>query len=55
MYGDIIAVYQSPCDALIVGKNVDPVCATGDKVVRLGLVDELLPAPTPTVKLAEGE
>jgi hypothetical protein len=44
MFGDIIATYTSPCDGIVVGKNVDPVCSTGDRILHLGVVEDTFPS-----------
>lgn len=43
MFGDIVATYSSPQDGIIVGKNVDPVCSTGDRIAHIGVVEDTFP------------
>jgi hypothetical protein len=38
-----VATYVAPCDGIIVGKNVDPVCSTGDRILHLGVVEDTFP------------
>eukprot|EP00475_Leptophrys_vorax_P034752 TRINITY_DN5651_c0_g1_i7.p1 TRINITY_DN5651_c0_g1~~TRINITY_DN5651_c0_g1_i7.p1 ORF type:complete len:100 (-),score=30.32 TRINITY_DN5651_c0_g1_i7:40-339(-) len=43
VFGDIVATYVAPCDGIVVGKNVDPVCSTGDRILHLGVVEDTFP------------
>lgn len=43
MFGDIIGTYVSPDDGIIVGKSVNPVCASGDRILHLGVVGVKFP------------
>jgi len=38
VFGDIVHVYKSEYDGVIVGRNVNPVCMTGDRLIHLGIV-----------------
>ncbi|SPQ96007.1 SPX domain-containing protein [Plasmodiophora brassicae] len=44
IFGDITATYRAPLDGIVVGKSVDPVCSTGDRVLHLGIVESSFPA-----------
>ena len=43
IFGNIIATYRAPQDGIIVGKSVDPVCSTGDRLIHLGIVESSFP------------
>jgi predicted deacylase len=39
VFGDITNLFHAPCDGVIIGKNADPVCQSGDRLVHIGVVD----------------
>eukprot|EP00474_Spongospora_subterranea_P002007 CRZ02465.1 hypothetical protein [Spongospora subterranea] len=44
VFGDVTATYRAPLDGIVVGKSVDPVCSTGDRLLHLGIVESSFPA-----------
>ncbi|KAJ2849977.1 hypothetical protein IWW36_002240 [Coemansia brasiliensis] len=44
VFGDLEEEYFAPQDGIIVGKHVDPVCQTGNRILHLGVVEDELPA-----------
>ncbi|KAJ1666380.1 hypothetical protein IW140_001110 [Coemansia sp. RSA 1813] len=42
IFGDLIEEYFAPQDGVIVGKHVDPVCQTGNRILHLGVVEDTL-------------
>ncbi|KAI7829037.1 hypothetical protein BX661DRAFT_204885 [Kickxella alabastrina] len=44
VFGDIEEEYYAPQDGVIVGKHVDPVCQSGNRILHLGVVDGELQA-----------
>ncbi|KAJ1721389.1 hypothetical protein LPJ53_004081 [Coemansia erecta] len=44
VFGDIEEEYYAPQDGVIVGKHIDPVCQTGNRILHLGVVDGELQA-----------
>lgn len=38
LYGDLVDRHFSPVDGIIVGKSVNPVASSGDRVVHIGVV-----------------
>lgn len=38
IFGDLVEEYMAPSDGIIVGKSVNPVCASGDRILHLGVV-----------------
>ncbi|KAJ2358961.1 hypothetical protein IWW50_000346 [Coemansia erecta] len=44
VFGDLEEEYFAPQDGIIVGKHVDPVCQTGNRILHLGVVEDTLPA-----------
>ncbi|KAJ1679699.1 hypothetical protein EV182_001512 [Spiromyces aspiralis] len=39
VFGDLIETYYAPDDGVIVGKHVDPVCQSGNRILHLGIVE----------------
>lgn len=37
VFGDLMAEYEAPDDAVVVGKAINPICQTGARVVHLGI------------------
>lgn len=37
VFGDMVAEYDAPDDAVVVGKAINPICQTGARVVHLGI------------------
>ncbi|KAJ2252774.1 hypothetical protein GGI13_003083 [Coemansia sp. RSA 455] len=44
VFGDLEEEYFAPQDGIIVGKHVDPVCQSGNRILHLGVVENELPA-----------
>ncbi|KAJ1822274.1 hypothetical protein LPJ56_003105 [Coemansia sp. RSA 2599] len=44
VFGDVEEEYYAPQDGVIVGKHVDPVCQTGNRILHLGVADGELQA-----------
>ncbi|KAJ1648380.1 hypothetical protein LPJ64_000329 [Coemansia asiatica] len=44
VFGDVEEEYYAPQDGVIVGKHIDPVCQTGNRILHLGVVDGELQA-----------
>ncbi|KAI8324765.1 hypothetical protein GQ54DRAFT_295933 [Martensiomyces pterosporus] len=44
VFGDLEEEYFAPQDGVIVGKHVDPVCQSGNRILHLGVVENELPA-----------
>lgn len=44
VFGDLEEEYFAPQDGVIVGKHVDPVCQSGNRILHLGVVEDTLPA-----------
>ncbi|KAJ1905039.1 hypothetical protein LPJ81_002147, partial [Coemansia sp. IMI 209127] len=42
IFGDLVEEYFAPQDGVIVGKHVDPVCQTGNRILHLGVVEDTL-------------
>mmetsp|Transcript_15839 Transcript_15839/g.20300 ORF Transcript_15839/g.20300 Transcript_15839/m.20300 type:complete len:411 (-) Transcript_15839:511-1743(-) len=40
MFGDIVTKYKAPEDGIVVGKSVNPICSTGDRILHLGVCDD---------------
>jgi predicted deacylase len=38
VFGDTVEEYASPADGIVVGRSVNPVCSTGDRILHLGVV-----------------
>ncbi|KAJ2574258.1 hypothetical protein GGH19_003961 [Coemansia sp. RSA 1807] len=43
VFGDLVEEYFAPQDGVIVGKNIDPVCRSGNRILHLGIVGDSLP------------
>ncbi|ORX73691.1 hypothetical protein DL89DRAFT_263710 [Linderina pennispora] len=43
VFGDLEEEYYAPSDGIIVGKHVDPVCQSGNRILHLGVVEDELP------------
>ncbi|KAK9767646.1 hypothetical protein K7432_002412 [Basidiobolus ranarum] len=43
IFGDLEATYYAPEDGIVIGKNVDPVCQSGNRILHLGVVDSTFP------------
>ena len=41
LFGIIIKEYKSPEDAIVIGKNSNPVSRSGEKMVFLGMCEQL--------------
>jgi predicted deacylase len=39
IFGHLECTYYAPDDGIIVGKNVDPVCQSGNRILHLGVVE----------------
>lgn len=39
IFGDEIKVYKSNLDGIIIGKSIDPIAATGSRIIHLGILD----------------
>lgn len=37
VFGDVIKKYYAPEDGIVIGKNVNPVNQTGDRILHLGV------------------
>jgi len=37
IFGDVIKKYYAPEDGIVIGKNINPVNQTGDRIVHLGI------------------
>ncbi|CAE7741868.1 unnamed protein product, partial [Symbiodinium sp. KB8] len=44
IFGELTDRYIAPCDGVIVGKSENPVAQTGDRILHLGVVEEIFPA-----------
>ncbi|KAJ2487182.1 hypothetical protein EV174_000663 [Coemansia sp. RSA 2320] len=44
VFGDLEEEYFAPQDGVIIGKHVDPVCQSGNRILHLGVVESELPA-----------
>ncbi|KAJ2817423.1 hypothetical protein FBU31_006234, partial [Coemansia sp. 'formosensis'] len=44
VFGELEEEYFAPQDGIIVGKHVDPVCQSGNRILHLGVVENELPA-----------
>ncbi|KAJ2319509.1 hypothetical protein IWW52_001930 [Coemansia sp. RSA 2704] len=44
VFGDLEEEYFAPQDGIVVGKHIDPVCQTGNRILHLGIVEDELPA-----------
>ncbi|KCV68412.1 hypothetical protein H696_04706 [Fonticula alba] len=40
VFGDLIAQYIAPENGIVVGKSVNPVCSSGDRILHLGVTSE---------------
>mmetsp|Transcript_9434 Transcript_9434/g.13141 ORF Transcript_9434/g.13141 Transcript_9434/m.13141 type:complete len:654 (+) Transcript_9434:39-2000(+) len=38
IFGDLIHEYTAPYDSVVIGKNVNPVCQVGDRLIHLGTI-----------------
>ena len=38
IFGDEIESYVAPADGIVIGRSVNPVCSTGDRILHLGVV-----------------
>lgn len=43
IFGKLEATYYAPEDGIVVGKNVDPVCQSGNRILHLGVVSSEFP------------
>ena len=43
IFGDLVAEYGAPEDAVIVGRSTNPLCETGSRVVHLGVIGNPVP------------
>lgn len=43
IFGSLEATYYAPEDGIVVGKNVDPVCQSGNRILHLGVVSSEFP------------
>ncbi|KAI0241704.1 hypothetical protein L0F63_005018 [Massospora cicadina] len=43
IFGELEATYYAPEDGIVVGKNVDPVCQSGNRILHLGVVSSEFP------------
>ena len=37
IFGDVIKKYVAPCDGIVIGKSVNPICQSGGRILHLGL------------------
>jgi len=44
LFGQLVDRYVAPEDGIVVGKSVNPVCQTGDRILHLGIVKASFPA-----------
>lgn len=44
IFGSLEATYYAPEDGIVVGKNVDPVCQSGNRILHLGVVTSEFPS-----------
>ena len=40
VFGELVETYYAPEDGIIVGKHVDPVCQSGNRILHLGVVED---------------
>jgi predicted deacylase len=38
IFGELVASYRAPQDGIVIGKSVNPCCASGDRILHLGIV-----------------
>lgn len=43
IFGDLEHTYHAPEDGIVIGKNIDPVCKSGNRILHLGVVDAKFP------------
>ncbi|GBG33768.1 Ectoine utilization protein EutE [Hondaea fermentalgiana] len=43
LFGDVVFTLKAPADAIVVGKSTNPICASGDRIIHLGYVEDELP------------
>lgn len=39
LFGRLMDRFLAPEDAVVIGKSVNPVCATGDRIIHLGFIE----------------
>lgn len=39
VFGDVTNLFRADTDGVVIGKNADPVCQSGDRLVHIGVVD----------------
>ncbi|KAJ2498955.1 hypothetical protein GGH96_003880 [Coemansia sp. RSA 1972] len=42
VFGDLVEEYFAPQDGVVVGKNIDPVCRSGNRILHMGIVGDSL-------------
>ncbi|KAJ1920794.1 hypothetical protein H4219_001030 [Mycoemilia scoparia] len=40
VFGELVETYYAPDDGIVVGKHVDPVCQSGNRILHLGVVED---------------
>lgn len=40
LFGTLTERYLAPEDGIVIGKSVNPVCQTGDRILHLGIVSQ---------------
>lgn len=40
IFGDVVDEYEAPSSGIVVGKSVNPVCSSGDRILHLGVVTQ---------------